>query len=291
MSRDLFERRRVLRTSIAAASATVLPAIFIPHLVRAQGVDPVLEKIRARGSISFGVYNDMAPFHDKGRGIDVDIATALAESVGLKASLLPFEAGENMNDDLRNMVWRGHYLGWGPADVLVHVPVDKPLMDKTPQALIFAPYYRETLVVVRDKAKVPNPIQETRQFAGHKIAVPGQSMAGWLMIGSDQGAYREQLITKLKDSQEAVALLKSGQVSIAAGMASEIESTVLGDDRFAIDVFPGVTGTRGAWPVGLAVKREAKDLARLLQGAMNQLAESNKLAAIFKAANVQWRRP
>ena len=35
---------------------------------------------------------------------------------------------ENMNDDLRNMVWKGHYLGYGPADVMLHVPVDNRLM-------------------------------------------------------------------------------------------------------------------------------------------------------------------
>ncbi|MFO1328447.1 MAG: hypothetical protein U1F56_13900 [Rubrivivax sp.] len=46
-----------------------------------------------------------------------------------------------MNDDLRNMVWRGHYLGFGPADVLMHVPVNRPLMEN-PRVEIFAPCWR-----------------------------------------------------------------------------------------------------------------------------------------------------
>jgi hypothetical protein len=73
-------------------------------------------------------------------GIDIDLARALAGALDLKLSLLPFNADENMNDDLRNMVWKGHYLGYGPADVLMHVPVDRPLMQANPQVQIFAPY-------------------------------------------------------------------------------------------------------------------------------------------------------
>ena len=34
---------------------------------------------------------------------------------------------EDMNDDLRNMVWKGHYLGTQPSDVMMHVPVDEHL--------------------------------------------------------------------------------------------------------------------------------------------------------------------
>jgi ABC-type amino acid transport substrate-binding protein len=262
-------------------------------LVNAQdvNVDEVMRKAKVRGSLSFGLYNDMAPFHDKGKGIDVELANMLATAMGLKATLLPFEAGENMNDDLRNMVWRGHYLGYGPADVLMHVPVDKPLMDQTPQTIVLAPYYRETLAIARDKSKVAAPIESTKQFAGHKIAVPGQSLAGWLMLGADQGAYKENLTTKLKDTSDAVDLLKQGKVSFAVGAASEIESSVALDSRFAIDTYPGLSAGRGIWAVGMAVKRQATDLARGLQAATNQLTASGELANLFKKFGVTWVKP
>ena len=97
-----------------------------------------LERVRERGALTVGIYHDMPPFHVGGKGIDVELAQALAESLGVRLSLLPFHADENMADDLRNMVWRGHYLGYGPADVLLHVPVDRPLMDANPQVSIVA---------------------------------------------------------------------------------------------------------------------------------------------------------
>ena len=76
------------------------------------------------------------------------------------------------------MVWRGHYLGHGPADVLLHVPVDKPLMDATPQVNIFARHYRERVAMARNLAQLPR--RETLSQSGTlRVAVPGQSLAGW----------------------------------------------------------------------------------------------------------------
>ena len=118
-----------------------------------------LDKVRASGILKVALYKDNAPYSDgKGQdmtGVDVALAQALATEMGLKLSLLPFDAGEKMNDDLRNMVWRGHYLGYGPADVMLHVPVDKFLMVENRQALIFAPYAREVLVVFHALDRLP----------------------------------------------------------------------------------------------------------------------------------------
>ena len=44
-----------------------------------------------------------------------------------------------MNDDLRNMVWKGHYLGAQPSDVMMHVPVDEHLARANDKVRIFGP--------------------------------------------------------------------------------------------------------------------------------------------------------
>jgi len=127
-------------------------------------------------------------------------------------------------------------------------------------------------------------------FAGKRIAVPGQSLAGWLLIGTDSGKYREQLLTKWKDGVEAAEALKRGEVAGAAGHASELESALAGDARFAIEPLP-LPRMRDGWVVGLAVKKESEDLAHALQAAMNGLTESGELGRIFQAGRVGWRRP
>jgi ABC-type amino acid transport substrate-binding protein len=247
-----------------------------------------LERVRERGTLTVGLYHDMPPFHVGGQGIDVELARALAESLGVRLSLLPFHADENMNDDLRNMVWRGHYLGYGPADVLLHVPVDRPLMEGNPQVSIFAPYYRDRVVMARQLERVPR-LETLSQLGADKVAVPGQSLAGWLLIGADGGAYRNQLITQWKDGAETAHALLRGEVAVAAGLASEMESVLRGDPRFAIAPMPSLRAPRDGWAVGMAVKRDATELAQALQRTVNEIAASGRLRQIFQHGNLAWQ--
>ena len=166
-------RRRLLgRLGACSAGAVIAPlgaligAGTAAPAARAQSEESALARIRRLGRLSVGLYHDLPPFHVKGEGIEVHLATALARQLGVALSLLPFNADENMNDDLRNMVWRGHYLGYGPADVLLHVPVDRPLMQSNPRVSIFAPYWRERVMIARDLSKVPNWKVWTRWWAG-----------------------------------------------------------------------------------------------------------------------------
>ncbi len=247
-----------------------------------------LVKVKDRGSLIVGLYHDMPPFHVTGIGIDVDVAQALADTLSVKLSLLPFHADESMNDDLRNMVWRGHYLGYGPADLLLHVPVERGLMDANPQVEILAPYYRERVMMARSLAQMP-VFDALPQLAGQRIAVPGQTIAGWLLLGADDGAYKTQLTTQWKDGAECARALQRGEVSVVAGLASELESVLRGDPKYAITPMPSPRAPREGWAAGLAVKSDATDLALALQAAINQLGSSGALKQIFARHNVEWR--
>ena len=278
-------RQRARRNCLAAGAAG-LAAWALPSLAQEK---TALQRVRERGTLSVGLYNEMPPFHNAGQGIDVALAHALAAALGVKASLLPFNADENMNDDLRNIVWKGHYLGFGPADVLLHVPVDRPLMAANPQVTIFAPYFRERVMIARSLAAAPK-MDTLDDLAGKKIAVPGQSLAGWLLIGAESGKYREQLSTTWKDGVAAAEALYKGEVQAAAGHASELESVLAGDARFAIEPLP-LPRMKDGWVVGLAVKKSNDDLAQALQGAINTLATSGELGRMFAAGKVSWRKP
>jgi hypothetical protein len=274
-------RRRLLALGAAVLAG---PALAQPA---APAGTPALDRIRARGRLSVAVYNDMPPFHVGRQGHRRRPGAGAGAGAGRPLSLLPFNADENMNDDLRNLVWRGHYLGFGPADVLLHVPVDRPLMDGNPRVQIFAPYWRERIVIARDLQQVPT-MASLDALAGRKIAVPGQTLAGWLLIGSEGGKYREQLLTKWKDGIEAADALRRGDVAAAAGMASELESALAGDSRFAIEPLP-VPRARDGWAVGMAVKKEATDLAQALQAAVNELGRGGQLQQMFARHKVAWR--
>jgi len=279
---SLPKRRDCLRRLALGAAAVSLASFG------SRASATTLAKVRERGTLIVGIYEEMPPFHNAGKGIDVELAQALADVLGVKMTLLPFRADDSMNDDLRNMVWRGHYLGYGPADVLMHAPVDRPLMDANPQVAIFAPYYRERVVLARNLERVPT-LDAMSKLSGQSVAVPGQTLAGWLLLGADGGAYKNQLSTQWKDGTECARALRRGEVSVAAGLASEMECELRGDARFAIDAMPSPRAPRDGWATGLAVKSDATDLAQALQQAMNQLGRNGRLGAIFAGHNVAWR--
>jgi len=166
-------RRRVL-----AAGLLLGAGIAAPGAVCAADT-PVL---REAGHLKVAVYNDLAPFSDHGQGIDADLGAALAGKLGLKPTLLPFNAGDDLGDDLRNMVWKGHYLGYGPADVMLHVPVDRMLMTANPQIEIFAPYYVETVRLVRSARSIPQ-FDGVASLAGKRIGVEKVSISGMVILG------------------------------------------------------------------------------------------------------------
>jgi ABC-type amino acid transport substrate-binding protein len=273
-------RRHLLR------AASVLPLGGLMDAVLAQESN-ALERIRTRGKLTVAVYNTMPPFHASGAGIDVEIAEQLARALGVTLNLLPFNAGENMGDDLRNMVWKGHYLGFGPADVLLHVPVDKPLMDSQQQTLIFAPYYKETVALAYRIGPVPR-IDSLADMKGLKVAVPGQTLAGWLLMGADDGAYREQLVTHMDDGTQAARLLLSADVDVAAGNASELHSVLKGDKQFRVIPLPIPRAPRNGWAVGMAVKKNAPELAHALQSAINSMTADARMSNIFAGYSVPW---
>jgi ABC-type amino acid transport substrate-binding protein len=276
------DRRRWL------GAATALGVTGLASALHAQPGPGRLARIRERGSLIVGLYNEMPPFHVRGKGIDVELGRALATQMGLKFSPLPFEAGENMGDDLRNMVWKGHYLGWGPADVLLHVPLERPLMAANPQVQVVAPYYRERVMLAVDVAKLPR-VQSLADLQGLRVAVCGQSLAGWLLAGAEGGVLKDKLVTALPDGVAAAQQLAEGQADAVAGLASELESVLAGDARWRLQPLPSPRLPGDGWAVACAVRADANDLAEALQEAMQALQADGRLQALFKQGKVAWR--
>ena len=125
-----------------------------------------LETIRQRGRLRVAVYNDFPPYSMAGgKGIDADVARAIAAKLGLTAEVVGYNADEDMNDDLRNMVWKGHYLGTQPSDVMMHVPVDEYLARSNDKVRIFGAYHVETLALARNPERVPKPLSGSAAVA------------------------------------------------------------------------------------------------------------------------------
>lgn len=243
------------------------------------------KKIEQSGHLKVALYNDFAPFSDGGAGIDVDLASALAARLGLKLTALPFTAGEALDDDLRNMVWKGHYLGYGPADLMLHVPVDKRLMAQQDKVEIFAPYYRETVRLVRSKEAVPR-YDGLDSMVGKDIGVEKVSIAAVLLLGEGDGKFRDH-VRIYTTAVEALQDLKAGKLAGVLAHRSEIESVLGADSRFDMQQVQFQRLPPQGWVVGMAVRKDARDLAEALQKAAAELTASGEMARIFAKHGVQ----
>jgi ABC-type amino acid transport substrate-binding protein len=244
-----------------------------------------LGKVRESGTLKVAVYKDLEPFSGKNGGIDDDLAQALADKLGVKLSLLPFPAGDDLNEDLRNMVWKGHYLGYGPADVMLHVPVDRRLMAQNDKVEIFAPYYRESLRLVRSVQRVPQ-FSGLDALAGKRVGVEQVSLSGMLMLGAENGKFRDTV--KIYPTEaDALAALKAGDVDAVLANRSGIEAALHGDPAFAMEEVAFQRLPPRGWVVGMAVKKDARDLAEALKKAADELTASGEIARIFAKHGVQ----
>jgi ABC-type amino acid transport substrate-binding protein len=246
-------------------------------------------KIEGSGALKVAVYNEFAPFSDKGAGIDVDLAAALAARLKLKLNLMPFPADEEVADDLRNMVWKGHYLGYGPADVMLHVPVDNRLMNDNPQVRIFAPYYVESLRLVRAERSIPR-FDDLDALANKRIGVEKVSIAGMLMLGEGNGRFRDQ-VRIFPSATEALLALKGGQLDAVLAKRSEIEAVMRGDPAFPLGEANFQRLPRSGWAVGMAVRKDDEELGRRLQAALNEMVTNGELKALFARHGVQLVTP
>jgi len=267
----------------------------LPSLSQAQEMS-AMEKIKSRGVLKVAVYKDNAPYSDGPtsdvQGLDVSVAKALAAKLNLQLALLPFDAGENMNDDLRNMVWKGHYLGYGPADMMIHVPVDRYLMNENKQVLIFGAYVREHLVVLHSKSKITN-VDAPDHLVGKTIAVEKGSGAASALMGYRGGMLREK-VSIYKDGVDAAKMVLSGQTDAAYVSRAQAEAAIhasqsKGDWALSTMPLPGVMPA--GWPLGMAVKADNRELATALDEALASLRQSGDLLRIFQAHGLTLAAP
>lgn len=276
------DRRRFLLAAGAATLATSLPA-------RADALDD----IRSKGSLRVAVYNNFAPYSNQGKGIDVELAEALGKHLGLATQVVGYNADEDMDDDLRNMVWKGHYLGAQPSDVMMHVPVDSYLQGKNDKVKIFGPYHLETIAVARVQRISPirgSAATALEVFTREKIGVEGRSLADAFLLGVLNGRLRENVM-HFTSVAGAIDKMKAGEIAAVMGPRSEIEVALGKDPRFVIEAVQMPELKINNWPLGMAVKAEENTLAETLAGALRELQRNGTVAAIFARHGVTYLQP
>lgn len=280
-------RARAVRVAGLACLALCLATAAAAVARAAVGGPPTLQA----GRLVVAVYKDNAPFSDDVKGIDVDVGKALAAKVGLTPEVREYPAADDVDGDLRNIIWRGHHLWRGQlADVMMHVPVDRYVIEKNDKVKIFAPYFHERLVLARSRARIPN-LPTLQVFTTEKIGVQVETLEDRYLMTQFGGVLRENVVHFGSIEQAAAALLK-GDVAAIMGRESIIQATLAKDAaRFEIAPAPAPGLAVTGWDLGLAVRVEQADLAAALDRAMHDLITDGTVERIFAQRAVTYRPP
>jgi ABC-type amino acid transport substrate-binding protein len=265
-------------------------------LLASTPVQAELDELRQRSSIKVALYRNNLPFSDANAqgalAVEAKLAQAVAERMKLSVQWLPFEAGETMGDDLRNMVWRGHYLGYGPADVLMQAPIDRYLIEQTRQVEFLMPYYRHRLVWLSKGVPSSSDLRNL-SLDGLPLAAEIGTAAGTALLGYGGGRFRAAVRLE-KTGLDAARGVVTGKWPVAYVTQAQAEAAlqgVAGRGDFVIEpaVLPG-TPVNG-WAVGMVIKAGQPKLAAALNDALKSLMDEGSVEKIWSQQGLTWLRP
>lgn len=277
------------RAGLGAAGVLALPAALRPLPLMAAP----LEKVKELGVLRVGLYTDNRPWSwdDAGKpaGIDVDLAHALAESLGVRADIALFLPGDDVSADLRNVVWRGGLLGFQPCDVMLHAPFDKQLIQQEDNVAFLAPYHRETFGAAcsRDGG---NCEAMPAAFKGHPITVELASIPDFYLLSQAGGSLTKDLV-HVPTGYEAVIALADGRADFTVATTAQIEAAVADHPDAGIQVRKGALPLMFSpgWDIGIAVKDNARNLGFALEATIDKMIDDGRMKALFAHHGVQWR--
>ena len=283
--RDLKRRQALAWIGGAVAAGLARRALGAP-----------LDQVIATGVMSFAVYQDFEPWawRDKdGRltGIDVDLADLLAQAIAVKADVQELMPGDDLAADLRNAVWRGSVLGRPPADVLMHVPVDRELALANDRTMICAPYCRESFTMACNRDRIDDCEVAPDQLKGRPLAVEIDTVPDFYLTSAGGGVLRAT-VKHYPGGVRGGAAAAGGEADAVVATRAQIEHGMMAaPDRLTQrkGALPGMFSP--GWNVGIAVKDNSRDLGDRLDSVMAQLIGNGKVAAIFERYGVVYRPP
>lgn len=256
-----------------------------------------LDEVTASGILRVAIYDDNPPFSEVGtaspRGIDADLARAIAERLKLKLDLRVVDAGENVDGDFRLNLWRGDLAGTPLADLMLHVPHDRILATRNEQIFLTNPYFEQRLAFAYRRGRIEG-FEGVRDLEGHAVAVEGTSASDSLLMNAEGGRFRAA-IRHYRSFDEAAKAYLAGEAPILAGTRASIEAALVaagaaGEDNPVVEVpIPGLVRTR--WDLGGAVRSDSRDLAYAVGDALAALAQEGRLKAICATYGVTYTAP
>lgn len=263
-----------------------------PQNVGHDVVGKELDEIQQQGHMLFAVYEDYPPYSwEEGstpRGVDVDIARLIAEDLGVEARFNFVAAGENLEADLRNNIWKGALIGGRVANVMMRIPYDSSFKCRVEQVVFTGQYSTESIAIAYDKASYPEEKPLPAYFRFDTVGVENDSISDFYLSGLAGGQLHGN-IQRYPDMVLAMQALNAGEVMAVTGPLGQLEYGL--SDSSDVHQPPLAGFAISKWTVGVAVNFRYRPLSYAVDDAINYALQDGRIAQIFEAYGLTHQMP
>lgn len=289
----LDKRHKELMAERAAKKTSQAPHNAKPELTLAawSGVAVAL-KTQSPGVLRVAVYENFPPFswkeNNNPRGIDVEIARAIAHRLGMDMSLQWVVPDETVDDDLRGAVWKGQAYTGKKGDVMLHVPYDKRLEARNDLVVLYSPYYTEEVGFLMDTDIRAN-LRDLNDIKDLKIVVDLDTTPDFIVSSPSVGIPSAN-VSRFFGAKKAMRALKEGKANVMMGQRGEMLGLrkILGMSakRYRYITFPLPRIPITSWRIGLAVRVNRRELGEAIAAEVAAMIESGEMREIYEKAGV-----
>ncbi len=251
-----------------------------------------LDTIRERGFITFAVYEDFPPwsYEQDGKpvGVDIDLGRLIAADLGVEARFKLVAAGETLEADLRNWVWKGPVVSGSVANVMLHVPYDSDFACRVEQVVFTGQYNVEEIAIAYRKSAYPEDPPVPAYFRFDTVAVENDSISDFY-LSSFPGGQLAGNVRRYPTMAAAMTGLAQGETKAAMGARAQIEHGLTPDLAMHTPPLPGFSV--GNWTVGVAVHFAYRPLAYAVDDAIVAAIADGRLERIFSDHGLTFHAP
>jgi ABC-type amino acid transport substrate-binding protein len=253
-----------------------------------------LDDVLASKTLRVVAYIDNEPFSwEEGeavKGIDVDLARAIARELGVEAEIILRMSAEKSDQDVRVNVWRGTVGGGTVGDILMHVPVDGEFALRFKEAVIGNAYFQQRVAMaIHPEIIGDNP--DFSIFRKHKVGVQIGTVADYFIMTYEDGALIENVAHHVR-VEAGVKEFLGKETAAILGVRSKFEGLL-----HRLNFKPVITEplmpdiVRSNWVVGMAWKEDSRDLGYAVQAALEKIMASGEMQRIFASYGVTYYPP
>ena len=251
-----------------------------------------MDTIQEQGHMLFAVYEDYPPYswEDGGvaRGVDIEIARIIAEDLGVEARFNFVAAGENLDADLRNNIWKGALIGGRISNVMMRIPYDSAFKCRVEQVVFTGQYAEESIAIAYDKASYPDEKPVPAYFRFDTVAVENDSIADFYLSGLAGGQMAGN-VRRFVDMEQAMKALQNGDTKAAMGPLGQLEHGVTDEIGVHRPPLPGFAV--GTWTLGVGVNFRYRPLSYAVDDAIRYALEDGRIEQIYADYGLSFQPP